>query len=93
MTADLEARVENAVSRALADAGWYTPLSIRGQVAKAVMAVIEGQGGEPRGTGCCKDDGIDCVSCMTGRCTECRECVHYDDSRDDRDDEEEENEP
>lgn len=43
MTADLEARVENAVSRALADAGWYTPLSIRGQVAKAVMAVIAEQ--------------------------------------------------
>lgn len=87
---DLEARVENAIGRALADVGDWVPLSVRHNAALAAAAVVRewnDAGEEPEATGCCARDGIDCVSCMTGRHHECSECVHYDDSaRDDDDD-------
>lgn len=81
MTANLDALVENAVSRTLSAAGWFVPLSVRRDVAQAVLTVVREED-EPESAGCCAKDGIDCVSCMTGRCAECPECVHYDDSRD-----------
>lgn len=89
---DLEARVENAISRTLADVGRWVPLSVRRCAAQAAVAVVrewDEAGDGPEVTGCCARDGIDCVSCMTGRCFECLDCIHgprYDDSaRDDED--------
>ena len=40
-SADLEARIENAVSRTLAADGWHVALSVRHRIAQAVMAVID----------------------------------------------------
>lgn len=89
MTADLEARIENAISRTLAGHGWFVPLSVRHLCALAVGEFVREceTEDEDHSTGCCARDGIDCPSCMTGRHSECSECVHYDDSgRDDDDD-------
>jgi hypothetical protein len=86
---DLEARIENAVSRTLAADGWHVALSVRHRIAQAVMVVINGQdepdpaavyGGDLAPPLCCCKRGLMCADCGTGRHRDCPD-------RDDQDDE------
>jgi hypothetical protein len=80
LTADLDAHVENAVSRTLADTGWFIPLSVRHRIAQAVVAVVRQQdepdpapvdGGDLAVPLCCCKTGQMCANCGTGRHWDC----------------------
>lgn len=78
MTADLEARIENAVSRTLAADGWHVALSVRRRVAQAVVAVIAEPDDPAAVYGadlalplCCCKRGLMCAGCGTGRHWDC----------------------
>lgn len=86
----LEARVESAVSRALADVGWWVPLSVRQRAAQAAVAVVwEWEaadpavvyGGDLAAPLCCCKRGLMCAACGTGSHWRCPD-------RDDQDDHE-----
>lgn len=77
---DLEARVENAVRRTLAGAGYFVPFSVRRGVAQAVLAVVREEdepdpaavyGGNLTPPLCCCRRGLMCACCGTGQHWQC----------------------
>jgi hypothetical protein len=98
---DLDARVENAMGRTLAGAGWFVPLSVRRDVAQAVLAVVreedepdpaEVYGDDLTPPLCCCRRGLMCGSCGTGHHWDCPDREDQDDDYESSD-EEEDDEP